>query len=304
MLEVNAEKIEVWLLTGFLGSGKTTMMNYLLNSEYFASKNTALVINEFGKLGVDSHLVKDYEMPVYEINKGSIFCVCTKTEFVRIFQQLQEGRPDSIIIEATGIADTSSIEQLLNEPVLGNTFEVRANICLVDAMSYIQTAAFLKTAASQVQQADAVIVNKIDMVIDDILAETVKFVRELNPRAKLIAAEFGEVSMETLAEIKHEPISGKLSECPPLQISSAYIMTEAIIDKDMFLHTIEQMKDNILRLKGDVCFIAEKCFMEIAGKQHMVKGYLGTFGASTAFSVIGWKVTQEELKYAFEKCIL
>ncbi|MCE5273144.1 GTP-binding protein, partial [bacterium] len=77
-------RIPIILLTGYLGAGKTTLLNHLLSRPEIRERNVALIINEFGELGVDGRLVEAGTRPVYELNKGSLFCVCIKTDFLAV----------------------------------------------------------------------------------------------------------------------------------------------------------------------------------------------------------------------------
>ena len=155
--------IDVYILTGFVGAGKTTMLNHLLQIEPLAAANPALIINEFGKIGVDGALVQQQDLKRYDINKGSIFCICTKTDFLKALTEIAESKcHQSLLIEATGIAETVDIESFLDAPKLKEIYQVKANLCLVDAANFTCVAAFLKPAKTQVQYADALIVNKCD----------------------------------------------------------------------------------------------------------------------------------------------
>ncbi len=302
-MQNNYAQIEVWLLTGFLGSGKTTMLNALLNNEYFADKDTALVINEYGSIGIDSNLIQKQELPKYEINKGSIFCICTKTEFFKVFEQLRTNRPEIVIIEATGIAETSGIEQLLSEPMLENLFKTRCNICMVDAKNFVQTAAFLKTAVSQVEQADAVIINKIDLATANSLAQTQEIVTRLNPAAQIYKAEYGKVKSDFLTSICRQNKKSVISQNPPGKMPSSYIKTDIPLDKNVFFYTVEKLKKSILRLKGNIAFTDCNAFIEIAGQEIIVKPACQNMGNHTSFCVIGWEIEKQELTAAFEKCL-
>jgi G3E family GTPase len=82
--------IPVIIFTGYLGAGKTTSLNTLLNTDWVKSKNIALIINEFGSVGVDGKLVEPGNYAKYEINRGSIFCICTKTDFVKYMTDISE----------------------------------------------------------------------------------------------------------------------------------------------------------------------------------------------------------------------
>ncbi len=175
--------IDVWLLTGFLGAGKTTALNYLLRSPVFADRKITLVINEFGKISIDGQLVEPGAYSKYEINKGSLFCICTKTDFLRIFQEIRLLEPDVVLVEATGIAETSDLEQLLCESVLKGDFHIQANLCIVDGVNFIKTAAFLKAAVSQVRWADGLVINKTDQLSDKEIQQVTGILKELNPSA-------------------------------------------------------------------------------------------------------------------------
>lgn len=291
------------MLTGYLGAGKTTVLNSLLNSPYLADKKIALVINEFGKMGIDGQLVKPGDYTKYEINKGSIFCICTKTDFIRIFQEIGQQRPDAVIIEATGIAETSDIEQLLYDSTLGGAFQIRANLCIVDGQHFIQTAAFLKAAVAQVRWADGLIINKRDLVTEQGLTEVQQVLNGLNPAAEQIVTEFGRIEPDFLKSLTHRRQEGELFDCPPQEIPSIYIKTDSMVDRQRFFGTLESLKDHILRLKGDVCFQDGASFVEIAGGRITERSPLGTFEEKTAFTVIGWKIEKAQLMEAFQQTI-
>lgn len=303
MAQESVKPIDVWMLTGYLGAGKTTVLNTMLTDPYVAGKKIALVINEFGKMGIDGQLVKPGDYQKYEINKGSIFCVCTKTDFIRIFQELGRQRPDAVIIEATGIAETSDIEQLLYDSTLNHAFQIRANLCIVDGQYFIQTAAFLKAAVAQVQWADGLIINKRDLMTEQGLTEVQQVLTELNPAAFQTVTEFGKVESEFLQSLTHQRHEGELFDCPPQEIPSIYIKTNSLVDRQRFFETLESLKDHILRLKGDVSFEDSAAFVEIAGGRITEQPPRGVFEAKTAFTVIGWKIEKSQLMEAFQQAI-
>ena len=115
--------IPLLLLTGYLGAGKTTLLNHLLARPSIRGKNVSLIINEFGELGVDGRLVDSGARPLYELNKGSLFCVCIRTDFLDVLETIVNGgKPDLVLVEATGVAEPRDIESMLDEPHLAGKF--------------------------------------------------------------------------------------------------------------------------------------------------------------------------------------
>jgi G3E family GTPase len=296
--------IDVWLLTGFLGAGKTTALNCLLRSPIFADRKIVLVINEFGKIGVDGQLVEPGAYSKYEINKGSLFCICTKTDFLRIFQEIRLLGPEVVLIEATGISETSDLEQLLCESVLQDVFIIRANLCIVDGVNFIKTAAFLKAAVSQVRWADGLVINKTDLLSDQEVKQVTGILRELNPSAGILPVQFGNIDSRFLKTLSHQSHNLPLLSCPPQEIPAISITTDRPVNKESFYQTMESLKTHILRFKGDVGFQDGSCFVEMAGDRVTEKPSRGTFETRTAFTVIGWKIEKRQLRDAFEKCIV
>jgi G3E family GTPase len=297
------KSIDVWLLTGYLGAGKTTTLNHLLRSEMFCGRRLALVINEFGKMGVDGQLVEPGDYAKYEINKGSLFCICTKTEFLRAFQEIGRQGFDTVLIEATGIAETADLEQLLAEPTLADCFRIRANICIVDGVNFIKTAAFLKAAVSQVQWADGVVINKTDGLSEKEIGQVQAVVEELNSSAELTQTQFGKIQTGFLKGLLHQSHGRPLSTGAPPEIPTTYFTTNQPVNRDLFYKTLDSLKDHILRLKGDVGFGDGPRFVEVVGAQTFEKPFCGKFDMPTAFTVIGWKIERQQLNDAFCQCV-
>ena len=155
-----------------------------------------MIINEFGPLGIDGALVEKRDLTRYEINKGSIFCICTKTDFLKALSEIAEsGNHKSLLIEATGIAETCDIESFLDAPHLADSFEIASNLCLVDAVDFTRVAAYLKPATTQVCAADLLIINKCDLVDGTPLITLEKLLKILNPVALQIKTEFGIIDL-------------------------------------------------------------------------------------------------------------
>ena len=128
-----AENTEVYLITGFLGSGKTTFLNRIINA-FPKDRQLMILMNEFGDLGVDGALVEGDDLDMLEISKGSIFCVCVKTDFIKGLMDIARNKqPDVLLIEATGVANPTDLKKDLQFSIFKDQFQLKEQFCLIDA---------------------------------------------------------------------------------------------------------------------------------------------------------------------------
>ena len=290
-------RIPVFLLTGFLGAGKTTLLNHLLGLPLFSEKKIALIINEFGTLGVDGRLVRPGSWAKFELNKGSLFCVCIKTDFIKTLSIIADDiQPDLVLAEATGVAETRDMLEMVDSPNLRQRFEIKANITIVDAANFTKVAPMLKAAVSQVEWADALVINKSDLAGADELNKLQKVLRSLNSAAPIIAVEYGAIPADFISELKHIERTGALITSPPPQIFSISFKTASIVNRARFLDAIQSCGENILRLKGFINFGGGASFFEIAGEKIIEKKPEPNAASETEFVIIGWNIPKNELE--------
>jgi len=182
---MSEEKIPVTVLTGYLGAGKTTLLNRILTEDH--GKKFAVIVNEFGEIGIDNDLVVDADEEVFEMNNGCICCT-VRGDLIRIIEGLmrRKGKFDAILVETTGLADPAPVAQ---------TFFVDADIqkdARLDAIVTVADAKFLAArlkdapeAKNQIAFADVILLNKIDLVTKEELEEVEARIRGINPYAKL-----------------------------------------------------------------------------------------------------------------------
>lgn len=292
--------IPIIIFTGYLGAGKTSSLNSLLKTDWIKQKKVALIINEFGNLGVDGKLVEPGEYAKYEINRGSIFCICTKTDFVKYLTEISEEiKPELIIIEATGIAETRDIESFIKEPHLKGRFKVQMNICILDAVNFTKTAPFFKPVTSQLRWADCVIINKTDLVESSEVERLKEVAAEYNRQAKILTAQFGKFSPEKLETVTHTVRQGDALEQPPEPIFSIPFNTTQSVDEKKFLELIKTLGRKLLRLKGNIDFGSGSEYFEVVAEE-VFRGKPCIGLDKTAFVVIAWQTEKEELKAKFE----
>ena len=296
--------VPVILITGFLGAGKTTMLNHILALPNFSSKKVALIINEFGSLGIDSTLVRKGDYVKHEINKGSVFCICTRLDFITALKSIAESKSvDIVIIEATGIAETSDIESFLDEEVVKGMFEINANICIVDALNFTKVAPFLRPAIRQVQWADALVINKSDLVSDTQNERLKKFLKSLNPEAIQTDVSYGAVSPGFFSSLKHQRRKGGIIERPPDEVVAVTIESKRKVNKQKFLDVIDSLGELILRLKGYIDFGNGSHYCEVVGDIMQEKPDLHGRPHHTEFTVIAYKTGRNMIMELFGKTL-
>ena len=178
-------QIPVTVLTGYLGSGKTTLLNRILTEDH--GKRYAVIVNEFGEIGIDNDLIVESDEEIYEMNNGCICCT-VRGDLIRTVEGLMRrpGRFDAILVETTGLADPAPVAQtfFMDDDVRAKT-KLDAVVALVDAKHLPLRLKDSKEAADQIAFADVVVLNKIDLVGDDELREVEAAVRAINPSARI-----------------------------------------------------------------------------------------------------------------------
>jgi G3E family GTPase len=292
--------IPVITFTGYLGAGKTTALNALLKTPWVRSKSVALIINEFGSVGVDGKIIEPGSYPKYEINRGSIFCICTKTDFVKYLTEISGNiKPDLLIIEATGIAETRDIESFIKEPHLKGMFKVKANLCILDAVNFTKTAPYFKPVTSQLRWADCVIINKTDLVSDTELERLKALAADYNGKAKIITAERGVFDPGFIDDIEHIVRDEQALETAPEPIFSLSFSEKKKVDEKALLNLIEELGQKLLRLKGNIDFTETDEYFEVVAGE-ILRGPASANLDKTAFAVIAWQCDKEELQKKFE----
>ncbi len=191
-----SEKIPVTVLTGYLGAGKTTLLNRILSEPH--GKKYAVIVNEFGEIGIDNELVVNADEEVFEMNNGCICCT-VRGDLIRIIEGLmrRKGKFDAIIVETTGLADPAPVAQ---------TFFVDENVgkrTKLDAVVTVADAKWLKDrlkdapeAKNQIAFADVILINKTDLVSDAELREIEARVRAINPYARLHRTQRSKIALD------------------------------------------------------------------------------------------------------------
>ena len=183
------QKIPVTIVSGFLGAGKTTLINKVLKEKH--GEHIAVVINEFGEIGVDHQFVLDVEEEIYQMDNGCLCCTL-RTDIADMLKSIlmvkeQNGiRVDRVLFETTGLADPAPIAQtFINVPFLNEHFILDAVLTVVDSKNFLYQTAHQPEPAKQVGFADKIFMSKHSLVDETIYAKVVNEVRSINAFAEI-----------------------------------------------------------------------------------------------------------------------
>lgn len=298
--------LPVLLITGFLGAGKTTFVNKLLNYFKTENKRIALLINEFGRVNIDKDLITDNGQAVYEVNQGSIFCACTRDQFITALDSIAAADPpyDVVVIESTGIANTADLRKYLNTERLTDRLEIKQNFCLIDAANFHKVYATLPAVKSQVEQASVLIVNKSDLVDQDHLQKLVAHIHALNPDHPLKIAQYGQVVLAELVDLEANWQSTKLmDETPPDGLVSITLVAAKPIDKKKLILFFQHHGQNLLRSKGFIKTGQQDYFVEWVGERLFTKAMSGSKEKISRLVLIGYKLDEKAITAEWKELI-
>src|SRR6516164_1191993 len=194
----SSEKIPVTVLTGYLGAGKTTLLNRILSEPH--GKRYAVIVNEFGEIGIDNDLVVGADEEVFEMNNGCICCT-VRGDLVRILAGLmrRKGKFDAVIVETTGLADPAPVAQtfFVDENV-GRKTRLDAVVTVADAKWLSERLKDAPEAKNQIAFADVILINKTDLVSSDELSDVEARIRGINPYARLHKTERAKIPLDAV----------------------------------------------------------------------------------------------------------
>ncbi|MBQ4354086.1 MAG: GTP-binding protein [Clostridia bacterium] len=194
---------KLYLITGFLGAGKTTFLEKLVR--LFPDQKTALIINEFGKNGVDGTLLGHLGIAMTEIDNGSIFCSCRIEQFEEAVSAiLEKHSPDLIFVEASGLADPTAVKSIFSRPVYSGLTYAGA-VCLVDGARFHKVYQSNKISRMQLAVSDLVLINKTDIASPEQIADIRTIAKAQKPNRPVYETTYGACEAAWILEIGSTP---------------------------------------------------------------------------------------------------
>jgi G3E family GTPase len=334
-----ASKIPVTVLTGYLGAGKTTLLNRILTESH--GKRFAVIVNEFGEIGIDNDLIVESDEEIYEMNNGCVCCT-VRGDLIGVLEGLMRrpGRFDAIVVETTGLADPAPVVQtfFMDEEVRART-SLDAVVTVVDARHLPLRMVDSREAEDQIAFADVILLNKTDLVSAEELAAVEATVRAVNPHAELHRTERAGVALDRVLSRAAFDLQRALDNDPEFldpapvcapgcdhahhhhrapsaihdtSVTSVSLRT-AELDTNRFfpwIHRLTQEQgQNILRFKGILALGSEDRRYVIQGVHMIVEGdYQRSWKAEerreSRLVFIGRELDREALRAGLEACCI
>ena len=314
---MTTNKIPITLITGFLGAGKTTLINHIITKNKHLK--LGVILNEFGDVALESNFLKSKDEEVIEIPNGCMCCVAKK-DFVGALDKVMEFQPDTdyIVIEASGISDPLQILLTFYSPLLREKFKLDSILCVVDAVNYDYTMDNYDIASEQIATSDLILLSKVQGIQDKDLQRINSAITGLNSKAKILnvdeslsldlimdTSKFDYSTYESGQSIFSEP------EHVHENITDLFFKTDKQVDYQKLMDIYKNLEKGVIRSKGYISFKNspnpdKKYLMQYVGNRTELtfEEWKPTDVKQTALLFVGKNFNRENLLADLNNCII
>ena len=261
---------KLYVLTGFLGSGKTTLLLNILKA--LKGRRVGVIQNEFGKLSIDGDILRNDDIQMVEITRGSIFCSCLKLSFVAALSEMAQQGFEYLFVESSGLGDPSNVEEILTaaEIASGKKFDFGGVLCMVDALHFLQQVEDEETVNRQLKHCHLAAITKSDLVDSVQMQAITDKIRAINPVCRLEESRMGGLPLDFLEDdlLLYQWAEGEesinLKENKP---KTLFLNFEDEVEKEKLMAFFQPVIPSIYRSKG---------FFRIKGKGWMQVDVVGS----------------------------
>ena len=314
------DKLPVTLITGFLGSGKTTFINQLL--ENATDLRIAVLVNELGQIDIDGKLIRSKDKNKVELTNGCICCSINDSLMQSVVDILaRRDTVDYLVVETTGVADPLPIMQTFLATELWSFTRLDAVITLVDAESFdLETLYNSEVAGQQILYGDILVLNKVDLVNSDRLQSLQKDLKDFRPTVRILSSSYGQVPWELLLDVnltKRETLIQDQLLGSVLPKKSTHLQDDGFISiefsslKPFAIRSFQQFLDNqlpvdVIRGKGVLWFEEsdERHVFQLCGRRITLENAPWEDPPKTELVLIGRNLDSPNLQQQLQKCVV
>lgn len=266
----------LYVLTGFLGAGKTTFLKKVLEKNQFKA---GVIQNEFGKVSIDGEILSDEKVRMVEINRGSIFCSCLKLSFVEALAEIAKEELDFVFVESSGWGDPSNMKEILQAVEMNapGVFDFLGTICLIDGNNFVDQLdnSGLETIERQLKHCHLAVVTKADLLSETEMTAVLDRVRKVNPKCQVTISRMGETDYDFMQTdlLQYQWSDGEETtnseETKPKTIVMKYSKAKSTQE---LLNYLNVVKKDTYRIKG-FFQLSElgMCQVDVVGKKVDIK---------------------------------
>jgi G3E family GTPase len=318
---LHSDPCSIWLISGFLGSGKTTLLAHILSWPKLS--RTAVLVNEFGSVGIDGELLQGYGAPVVEMANGCI-CCSLQADFRRSLESiLVRFGPSRILIEATGVADPQDIRSILNEAQFKDRLHLSKTVTVIDTDFWEGREHLGPLFFNQIRAADLILLNKIDQHPVERVTEFISEIRQACPSSSIVPTCFCQIDEDAFWEFREEsedpeisllPMylgkgperSGESNSTEPGAREQGFVnfsyVSSARFSEERFRSFLASAPAHLYRIKGYVFLGNRWVFINhVGGKTEWVDS---SEHNSSRLAFVGWQVDKEALLARLEECLV
>lgn len=310
MVKALGSPCDVILIAGFLGAGKTTLLRNILTWPGDLSR-TAILVNEFGEIGIDGELLQGFQTPIFELTNGCICCTI-QGDLLRTLGEILDGfHPKRLFIEATGVADPFDVLGFLKTSQMENRISVPKVVTVLAGDLWEGREYFGPLFFNQIKAAELLLLNKVDLLPKEEVSQALQEIREINPSCSVVPAHHCQIDPEVLwkpgVNVDHETEPhfphahtdhGSAEDMGYVTFAFEH---NSPLRPDCFHRFIEDLTIELYRVKGFALLEDKRFFVNhVGGKTEWTE--LDEVGP-TKLAFVGWQVSEEQILEALKLCV-
>ncbi|MGB3636538.1 MAG: GTP-binding protein [Rivularia sp. (in: cyanobacteria)] len=317
IIQLPNHKTPVTIITGFLGSGKTTLLNQILTNRQ--NLKIAVLVNEFGKINIDSQLLVSMDEDMMLLSNGCICCTINASLIDAVNKVLERDNIDYIVIETTGLAEPVPLMMTFTSSNLRDVTRLDSILTVVDAENFNSNDFESEIAVEQVIYGDIVLLNKIDLISSAQLEEVEEYINSIKVDAKIIRCEYGKVSLPLILDVgesnlktlspsslQHNIKSSSINRLQEDNFMSVCFQSDKPLSIEKFNKFLdEQLPKTVFRGKGIIWYQGSKLrhIFQLSGKRCNFQRDEWTTNPSNQLVFIGQNLDTEKIISQLEECV-